>query len=79
MDCEEIMQRTLCLIEANLTEPLDLSRVAAAVHLSPYHFHCVFSAWAGEPLMAYARRRRLALAAQLLRDPSCGIKDIALD
>jgi len=73
------MQRTLRLIEADLTEPLDLSRVAAAVHLSPYHFHRVFSAWAGEPLMAYVRRRRLDLVAQLQRDPSCSLKDIALD
>lgn len=79
MDYEETMRHAVRFIEESLTEPLDLTRVAAAVHLSPYHFHRVFSAWAGEPLMTYVRRRRLALAASRLMDPGASISDVALD
>lgn len=79
MDYEAIMQQALMYIDANLLEPIDLAQVAAAVHLSPYHFHRVFAAWTGEPLMAYIRMRRLALAAQRLMDPDRRIHDIAFD
>lgn len=53
-------------IDHHLDEPLDLARLAAVAHFSPYHFHRLFAAWSGERLGDYVRRRRLEHAASLL-------------
>ena len=50
-------------IDAHLDEPLELATLAGIAHFSPFHFHRVFSAWLGETLGDYLRRRRLEIAA----------------
>ena len=60
------MHRVLDHIDANLSMPLDLDTLADVAHFSRYHFHRVFSAWCGETLGTYLRRRRLETAAILL-------------
>ena len=43
MDRIEEVSLAIDFIEANLTERLNLDRIADAVHYSKYHLHCVFS------------------------------------
>jgi AraC family transcriptional regulator len=60
------MNRVLDHIDAHLDVELDLATLAAVAHFSPFHFHRVFSAWMGETLGDYLRRRRLDHAALVL-------------
>lgn len=60
------MNRVLDHIDAHLDETLEVAALAEVAHFSPYHFHRVFSAWMGETLGDYVRRRRLEIAAARL-------------
>ncbi|MGJ5819126.1 AraC family transcriptional regulator [Paludibaculum fermentans] len=60
------MNRVVDHVQAHLTEPLDLERLAAVACFSPFHFHRLFSAWMGETLQSFVHRLRLERAAQLL-------------
>uniref|UniRef100_UPI00046A94D8 helix-turn-helix domain-containing protein n=1 Tax=Pseudomonas sp. PH1b TaxID=1397282 RepID=UPI00046A94D8 len=74
------MSRVLEHIDQHLDQPLELADLARVAHFSPYHFHRLFSAWVGEPLGAYLRRRRLACGAYLLASRSqASILEIALE
>lgn len=67
-------------IDAHLAQPLDLHALAAIAHLSPWYFHRVFQALAGETLGDRVRRRRLEVAAsKLLASPPQTALRIALD
>lgn len=57
------MNSVLDHIDAHLDETLEIAPLAAVAHFSPYHFHRIFSAWMGETLGDYVRRRRLEIAA----------------
>jgi AraC family transcriptional regulator len=73
------MHRVLRHIEAHLSEPLVLSELAEVAHFSPFHFHRMFTAWMGETLGEYLRRRRLEIAAlRLLTQPQTSVLEIAL-
>ena len=65
-------------IEANLTEKLDLDRIAAAVHYSKHHLQRTFSKCLGLTLHDYLQRRQLTEAAKLLVFSQKSILDIAL-
>ncbi len=74
------MSRVLEHIDQHLDQPLELADLARVAHFSPYHFHRLFSAWVGEPLGAYLRRRRLACGAYLMASrPSASVLEIALE
>ncbi|MBC2655478.1 AraC family transcriptional regulator [Pseudomonas sp. MSSRFD41] len=74
------MNRVLEHIDQHLDQPLELSDLAQVAHFSPFHFHRLFSAWVGEPLGVYLRRRRLARGAYLLASrPAASILEIALE
>lgn len=60
------MNSVLDHIDAHLDETLELAPLAAVAHFSPDHFHRIFSAWMGETLGDYVRRRRLEVAAARL-------------
>jgi AraC family transcriptional regulator len=60
------LHRVLGHIDQHLDQPLDLPRLAAVAHFSPFHFHRLFSAFMGETLGDYLRRRRVEVAAQRL-------------
>jgi AraC family transcriptional regulator len=48
-------------------------------HFSPYHFHRLFSAWMGETLGDYLRRRRCEIAAtRLVAQPRVAVLQLAL-
>jgi AraC family transcriptional regulator len=73
------MHRVLEHIDRHLDQPLELDTLAGVAHFSPFHFHRVFSAWMGETLGEYLRRRRLELAAlRLVSQPSTPVLEIAL-
>ncbi len=54
-------------ITANVTQPLTLDSIAALANMSPYYFHRVFTKFTGETLAKYIQRKRLELAANILR------------
>jgi AraC family transcriptional regulator len=73
------MHRVQEHIDRHLDQQLDLDALAAVANFSPYHFHRLFSAWMGETLGDYTRRRRLEIAAQrLVAQPQLPILQVAL-
>ena len=73
------MHRALAHIDAHLSEPLPLAELAAVANFSPYHFHRLFTAWEGETVADFIRRRRVEVAAlRLLTQPRTAVLDIAL-
>lgn len=58
--------RALVHIQERLDEPLSLEELARVACFSPYHFHRVFAAMVGEPVMEHVRRLRLERAAHRL-------------
>jgi len=66
-------------IMENLESRLTLKRMAAAVHLSPYHFARQFKAATGLPPHQYVIARRVERAQHFLRaDGEIGVTDVAL-
>jgi AraC family transcriptional regulator len=73
------MHRVIEAIDRNIDQTLDLDRLAAVAHFSPFHFHRLFTAWTGETLGDYVRRRRIELAAvHLIAQPRVPVLQIAL-
>ncbi len=56
-------------VVSHLGEPLRLTRMAAAAHLSPFHFHRVFQALVGETPADFVKRLRLEKALLLMSYP----------
>jgi AraC family transcriptional regulator len=65
---DDPLERARAFIEANACEALSLETLASVAGLSAYHFSRQFTARFGAPPMAYARERRMALAAERLAD-----------
>ena len=57
------LNRLVDLVEENLTEELDVVRLATALGTTEYHLRRMFSTLAGMPLSEYVRRRRMTVAA----------------
>ena len=73
------MHRVLEHIDRHLDEPLELDALAGVAHFSPFHFHRLFSAWMGETLGDYLRRRRLEMAGlRLVAQPDVPVLHVAL-
>jgi AraC family transcriptional regulator len=73
------MHRVLEHIDKRLDQPLDLETLAEVAHFSPFHFHRLFSAWMGETLGDYLRRRRVEVAAtRLVAQPRVRVLQVAL-
>lgn len=76
---ERRIHRVVAHIDAHLDQPLALETLAAVAHFSPFHFHRLFTAWCGETLGDYLRRRRLEVAAlRLATQPSLAVLEVAL-
>jgi AraC family transcriptional regulator len=73
------LQRGVDYIERSIAERISLADVAAEAALSDHHFHRLFRARYGVPVMDYVRRRRLTQAAERLVRGSDAIIEIALD
>jgi AraC family transcriptional regulator len=73
------MHRVLSYIDGALDRTLELVELAEIAHFSAFHFHRVFTAWMGETLGEYLRRRRLEVAAtRLAAQPRVPVLSIAL-
>jgi AraC family transcriptional regulator len=73
------MHRVLEHIDRHLDEQLELERLASVANFSSFHFHRLFTAWMGETLGDYVRRRRLEVAAQrLIAQPRLPVLQVAL-
>jgi AraC-like DNA-binding protein len=66
------------LVDARYREPLDVSTLARAAHLSPAHFSREFRRAFGETPHQYLLTRRLERAAALLRNTDRSVADICL-
>lgn len=76
---ENRMHRVVAYIDQHLDQPLDLHTLAEVAHFSQFHFHRLFSAWMGETLGDYLRRRRAEVAAmRLAAQPRSRVLNIAL-
>lgn len=53
----ERIEKAIHFINSNFKDQPSLEEIAAAVHVSPYHFQRMFSEWAGCLLMAILRRK----------------------
>src|SRR5438045_9670746 len=73
------MHRVVEHIDRHLDEPLDLETLAGVENFSSFHFHRLFSAWMGETLGEYLRRRRLEIGAQrLVTQPRMQVLEVDL-
>src|SRR5712664_1184373 len=73
------MHRVLEHIDRHLDEPLELDTLAKVANFSSFHFHRLFTAWFGETLGDYVRRRRLETAAlRLVAQPRLPVLQVAL-
>ena len=73
------MHRVLEHIDRQLDQPLELETLAKVANFSSFHFHRLFTAWMGETLGDYVRRRRLEVAAQrLVAQPRLPVLQVAL-
>jgi len=73
------MHRVLEYIDRRLDEQLELDTLAKVANFSSFHFHRLFTAWFGETLGEYVRRRRLEMAAlRLVAQPRLPVLEVAL-
>ena len=69
----------IAYIAAHFRETPALEDIAAAAHLSPFHFQRMFTAWAGVSPKNFSRYLSLAHARAALRDGGASLLDAALD
>src|SRR5258708_34790012 len=73
------MHRVLEYVDQRLDEQLELDTLAKVANFSSFHFHRLFTAWFGETLGDYVRRRRLETAAlRLVAQPRLPVRQVAV-
>ncbi|MCL2407327.1 MAG: AraC family transcriptional regulator [Defluviitaleaceae bacterium] len=78
MDWLKSMNRVVCYIEDNLTEPIQHEILARMVGCSVHEFSRIFSFMTGISLSEYVRRRRLTCAALDIKRGNAKIIEIAM-
>ena len=73
------VERGIAYIAAHFREGPALEDVAAAAHVSPFHFQRMFTAWAGVSPKTFARYLSLDHARHALRDGGASLLGTALD
>lgn len=79
MDYFHRIQKVLNYIEDKLEENITIEELAGISYFSKFHFHRIFHAIVGVPVMEYIRKRRLSRAALEIIESNRRITDIALD
>ncbi len=79
MDYFRRIQNVLDYIEEKLKEKITIEELARISFFSRFHFHRIFHAVVGDPVMEYIRKRRLSRAALELLGSNRRITDIAFD
>jgi AraC family transcriptional regulator len=73
------IEQVVVYINSHLNETLDLAKVAAESHFSPYHFHRIFQGAMSETPQEYVNRVRMERAANyLMKNQNKSVTDIAL-
>jgi len=72
------LRRAKDAADRDYAEPLDLDALAAAAHVSRYHFARTFAATYGEPPMRYLTRRRIERAQDLLRSANLSVTEVCV-
>jgi AraC family transcriptional regulator len=71
------MNRVTDYIYDHLDDDIDLNKLADIAHLSPYHWHRIYTAIRGETIANTVKRLRLHRAAGYLAQTSMRVDDIA--
>jgi AraC family transcriptional regulator len=71
------LERVQAFIERHLGESIRVDQLAAAVHMSPFHFARLFKQATGQPPHAYLLERRVERAKELLSDCGMALVDVA--
>lgn len=79
MQAWDSIQNTLKWLEENLSERIEIEKLADIAHLSPFYYQRLFSRLVGKPVMEYSKLRRLANAADYLAKNRSRIIDVALN
>lgn len=74
----EGFQESIDYIEDNLTDELDIDRIASKANLSSFYYQRIFGALCGMTVGEYIRARRMTLAAQELTGSDVKVIDIAV-
>lgn len=74
-----MMNDVIDYIEENISEQLTLQSVSEQFYLSAFHFSRLFKIITGTSLKQYILGRKLALAAEKLKDPRNTVTDIAYE
>lgn len=72
------LRRARDLADRHYAEPLDLDALAAAAHVSKYHFVRRFADTYGETPMRYLTRRRIERAQDLLRSANLTVTEVCM-
>lgn len=72
------LRRARDLADRHYAEPLDLEALAAAAHVSKYHFARRFADTYGETPMRYLTRRRIERAQDLLRSANLTVTEVCM-
>ncbi len=72
------LRRARDLADRHYAQALDLDALAAAAHVSRYHFARSFAATYGETPMRYLTRRRIERAQDLLRSANLAVTEICM-
>jgi len=72
------INRVIDYIEKNIDSELTLEKLSEVANFSQFHFHRIFSAFIGETLNDFIKRKRIEKAASiLLNEPERPISDVA--
>ncbi len=74
----EGIANAIAYIEENLTQELDIAKIAENAYMSSFYFQKIFYALCGVTVGEYIRSRRLTLAAQELGCTDIRVLDVAL-
>lgn len=74
----EGIANAIAYIEENLTEDIDLNKIAEKAYVSSFYFQKIFNVLCGFTIGEYIRNRRLTLAAQELSSSHIKVMDAAL-
>ena len=76
---QSLVRRVIWRIESDLAQARDLTSLAQAESVSPFHLSRAFALVTGRPVIDYIRARRMTEAAKALRHKDARVTDIAFD
>jgi AraC-like DNA-binding protein len=75
----DLVEAARDVIARRITDDLSLTEIASEVQSSVFSLARAFKARTGFSMHAYRNQLRLRAALERMRDPDCGLTDIAID